>query len=468
MYNILWLLGFLLFVHSSVAVDELNSLLSREMYKYEQNEVDLAHSVVRLFNKHTNGYSVGFFISPTRVAALFHGVCCFNSPISETLSITQDGKSIAVDKVVYADAYSDLVVVEVSGFVSKDFLKLSEKDDLQIKDEVRTFGYVANYPNVVRFKGKVVEKGSHFFKSALSFYELSGGSGTPVFGKDDTVKGIIFTTSANVALVIPVRKLREIMKEKETCMVWKSCQSAAMNTLVSRIEQQDAHAQYILGLLLKKGLGPYLVDYIDRYKVDISLDGVLLWYLAAEAGHKEAMFNFGSILIRFNNKKDINGGIQFIRKAAEAGDISANHSMAVLFRHFLSKLEGALDMKDVLNVDDILGVGDALGIKDALNREDILDMEGALSGGDTLDIWDVLGMLDALDKEEHYLTIAASQGHVFAEVDLCKFYHKKYRESKTDKERKFYKEEALSWCRTAAWEHGHPEAARMMLRILSE
>ena len=452
MRNVLWLLGFSLFTNYSVAVNQLHSLLNREMYKYEQSEAHLARSVVRIFNKHTGRYGVGVFINPTRVATNFHVVCCFGSPINETLFIKKEGKSIGVDKIVGIDPYSDLAVMEVSGFSSEDFIPLSEENDLQVKDEIRTFGYIADYPDVLRFKGKKVETGSHFYKGALSFYELPGMSGAPVLKKgDNTLKGIVFTSSVNIASIVPVRKLKDLMNKEEICSDWKLCQSSAMNALLARIEKSDEHAEYILGLLLKIGLGPYLKDYVDQDKVDVSSDMWFLWYLAAEKNHKEAKLNMGMMMTSLKNKKDIHKGIQYIQEAAEAGDISANYVMSVMFRHFLNKIE-----ENAFDIETALDIWKVLGIKVSLSMED------------TLDRWDALDIRSALSKQERYLIIAASQGHVFAEVDLGKFYYKKYKESNTDEERKFYKEEALSWCRKAARDHGHLEAARRMLRILSK
>ena len=415
--SFIWFLLFVYsaFAYSSVGPSELHVLLNKEIYKYEQAEAHIAYSVVSIFNKYTSGRGTAFFISPNRLVTNFHAVCCFLGPVNETLFIsTLDQKEVAVSNIVYLDPYSDLAVLEVSGFSSEYFLKRDEGHPVQKEEDLRVFGYIADYPELIRLKGKMVGEGNYFDTSTFSFYELDGMSGAPVFREEgNKVRGVIFTSSYNVGLITPVSKINKLMTNEKVCEDGKLCQLAAVNTLFTKAQQSDPHAQFILGVLLNKGFGPYLAHYVEELGQDIELNKFLWWYLSSESEHVEAMLNFGLSLIQRKNQDDIEEGIRQIRKAAEKDNIPANYVAGMLLQTVLSDEE------------------------------------------------------DALNKSENHLVMAASQGHVLAQFNSGKFYRKKYEESGTDEEGELYKEKALFWYRKAARENNYLPAAKEILEIMS-
>ncbi len=409
---------FLLFTHaffaySSVESGELHSVLSKEIYKYQKEEAHLAYSVASIFNKHTSATGTAFFINSNRLVTNFHAVCCFREPVNETLFIsTFNQQQVAVSNIVYLDPYNDLAVLELDDFSSEYSLTLDEADFFQEEEKIRTFGYVADYPDLTRLKGAMIEKGDYFNTGMLNFYEIDGMSGAPVLREEeDLVTGVVFISSYNVGLITPVSKVNELIATGKVCKEEESCQFTAVNSLFTKANQSDPHAQFILGNLLNRGLGPYLAYYVEELGRDIQLNKFLWWYLASESGHIEALLNFGLSLIERRNQRDIKEGIQNIRIAAEKGNVPANYVTGMLLQTVLS------------------------------------DEENALS------------------KSESHLVMAASKGHVLAQFDLGKFYRKKYEESDTDEKKALYKERALFWHGKAARENNYFPAAKEILEI---
>ena len=273
---------------------------------------------------------------------------------------------------------------------------------------------MADYPDMTRLEGAIVEKGNYFDTGIVNFYEINGMSGAPVLRKgEDIVTGVIFTSSYNVGLITPVSRINELITSGEACKDEELCQLAAVNELFTKANQSDPHAQFVLGTLLNKGFGPYLAYYVEELGQDIGINKFLWWYLASESEHVEAMLNVGLVLIQRENQEDIEEGIQSIRKAAEKGNIPGSYIMGILLQTVLSHEE------------------------------------------------------DALNRSENHLIMAASLGHVLGQFELGKFYHKKYEESDADEEREFYKEKALFWHRKAARENGYSPSAGEILKIIT-
>ena len=415
--SFIWFLLFVYssFVYSSATQSDLHIALSKEIYQSKQEEAHLAYSVVRIFNKHTSANGTAFFISPDRVVTNFHAVCCFRGPVNENLFISVSHQPpVAVSNIVYLDPYNDLAVLKLDDFSSEYFLTLDKTDIIKEKEEIRAFGYVADYPDIIRLKGAMVEKGNYFDTGIVNFYAVDGMSGAPVLREGtDMVTGVISTSSYNVSLIVPVSRVNKLITGGEVCKDEELCQLAVVNELLTKANQSDPHAQFVLGGLLNKGFGSYLAYYAEELGQDIGINKFLWWYLASESEHVEALLNFGLVLIQRENQGDIEEGIQNIRKAAEKGNIPGNYIMGMLLQTVLSYEE------------------------------------------------------DALNRSENHLIRAASVGHILAQFDLGKFYHKKYEESDTDEERGFYKEKALFWHGKAARENGYLPSAGEILKIIS-
>lgn len=409
---------FLLFLYSSdVASSEINieAVLKKKIYKHKQNEIHLVRSVARIFNKHTAARGTAFFVKHNqklRLVTNFHIVCCFRGPVGEALFIsTSDQNTTPISNIVHLDPYNDLAVLEVEGVFSDYFLELNGDRFLQKEDKVRVFGYISDYSDVIRLKGKVIENGPYFDTGVLNFYQLSGMSGSPVFREgDDFVGGIIIESADNVGLITPVSKINKLMTKEKACVDGESCQFIAVSSLLARANHGDPHAQFVLGILLNKGFGSYLAYYVEELGQDIGLNRLLWWFLSADFKHTQAMLNFGVLLVG-DNERDTEAGLQWVLKAAKKNDIPANYVVGSLFL--------------------------------------LSDEENASS------------------KAEEHLTVAAFSGHVLAQAKLGKFYRKKYEESNNEDEKKNYKEKSLFWNRKAAKENHYPPAAREILEILA-
>ena len=400
--------GFWFFISPSFAVDEdvdLHSLFRKEAYRPKNSESHIARAVVSVFNEASSGKGTAFFISPNQLVTNFHVICCSDAPVSEFLFIFTDRdtkQKRAISKVIYADAYNDLVVLEIDDFSVEHFLELDEADDIQVGDRVRGFGYIADYPNIVRLEGNIVSVENTVYGSIFNVYQLSGVSGAPILGEEDNkVKAVVFGASTNLGLLISAREIQELMK-REPCTDSRLCQDSSLRTLFDLADGGDAHAQYTLGALQFR-LASLLPRSFDEE------DTVMWWYLAAEQGHKVAMNNVGAFL----SALDIADGLEWIRRAAEEGDIPAIHSMGLHYWFNLKQGE------------------------------------------------------NSFKQAEHYLKNAASQGYVSAQLDLCQFYYEYAKAADRDKKKEEYQEKALKWCRNAAREYSHPGAVGMMLEILT-
>ena len=376
-------------------------IINRDIYKYKENEKHLAHSVVSVFNKEVNGYGTGFFISPHWLATDFHVVCCFETPVDQTLFITTiEGQTIAIDNIIYANAFDDLAILEVRTFTSKYFLELNKNTDIQTDDKIRVLGYTKDHSNLIRLTGKIDQQESDLYNSiytgSVNFYKLKGTSGAPVFHENnDKVIGIVSNSSSSIVNIIPDWQLNTAIKAKKYCQEWQSCQLNTLKTLIALAEKEgNAQAQYILGLLSSSsGFG---------------LNELIWWYSAAQSGHKFAMLNVGIALVNNGiakeNEQDLAAGMEWLKKAVEKGVISASFLLADITLHILGKEE----------------------------------------------------------KVEEYLFYAASRGHTTAQLDLGDFYLEQYKKIGSMDEKKKYKDLIFKWYNQAD-KNGHPEAAGRML-----
>ena len=203
-------------------------------------------------------------------------------------------------------------------------------------------------------------------------------SGAPfLYEKNNTVVGMLFAVSSNIASIKPVWEMNEVIAKQKFCLDLQSCQSTAIDRLITQAEGENPQAQYMLGLLYIK-LGAYLIITEEKF----GLEHLLWWSRAAEAGYTEAMVNFGAILMSIGNRKNIKEGFQLIQKASEKGNIVASYLLGELFTGMFSQKE------------------------------------------------------NALSKSEKYFTLAASRGHIWAQLRLGQFYQRRYEESSTDEEKK--------------------------------
>lgn len=424
----------LLFVNISVAekMEQIHSILSRDVYNPIEGELPIIQAVVPIVNQSTNNRGTAFFISPNRLITSFHGICCFKGPINETLYIiTKEKGKVEIDKLIYASSYQDWVLLEINDFSAEHFLNLSVKDNIEIQNDIHSFGYkyYNNNLNVIRLKGKIIDKTGDLYGGTFNFYQLYGFSGAPIiYGDNNEVVGIISMAVTNIAYIMPVSKITEIIHVSNPCSDSTSCQANALRFLVDRAESDDAQAQFILSTFLYKNREHNMnFEYFLEQSILDEPYYLSLLYRSSQIGYSHSMVEWGRILMLTGNSKDYISAGNYFLEASKQDNILA---------HFF---RGAWLLEQ---------------------------MKNAISYSER-----IYFQTETINSFEQ----AASAGHVTSQLTLAQMYYNKYKEGKADKTEfstepgnRLYEEIAMEWLRRAENENNHPEAMQQMWKILME
>ncbi len=424
----------LLFVNTSLAVNEnegLEHILSLDVYNPSEDEFSVTQAIVPIFNKSTASRGTAFFISPDRLVTNFHAVCCFRGPVNENLYITtKEGEKVKIDKLIYTSAYHDFAVLKINGFSSDHFLNLAEENNIEIHDDIQSFGYVAKSQDIVRLKGKIVDKDGDLYGGTFNFYRLYGFSGSPImYGNNNEVAGIIFLGVHNIGYIIPAGKITEMMGLNRPCSDPTSCQANALHFLVNQAKSEDAQAQFILSSLLYSDSSPSKnFDYFLEKDILDKLSQLVFLYSSAEAGYSHSMVEWGRILMNTNNRSDyISAGNYFLQASKQ------NNILAHFFR-------GGWLLNEI-------------------------EMQDSTLDDESIDFHRTEAMINSFKK-------SASVGHLMSQWMLGRIYYDEYKASQTNTDDETaterYKQQALKWLRMAGNENHHSSAVRLMLEILIE
>ena len=275
-----------------------------------------------------NGSGTGFFTGPKRFVTNFHVISGLLDKSSlEDISLSQEGNSrkLKIKRIIALSAFYDLATLETEQEVS-DYLSLSGEAVPQQEENLYVIGYPKGSFKIMKKTSSSFYQDSQSYTINIGYFEIHGGSGSPVLNEQSQVSGVFYQGSENFPQAVKINHLRNLLEQK-TGLVCdnldpKSCIKSEIENLKKLAKQGYASAQFKLARMYDNG---------DR--VTKNLSKAVYWFeKAALQGDTSAqfmlaeMYNFGEGVT-----KNPSIAAYWFEKAALQGHASSQRMLAEMY-----------------------------------------------------------------------------------------------------------------------------------------
>ena len=273
-------------------------------------------------NKYKEGKGSGFFVKPRHLVTSFSVVDTLYRLDTLNITLSQNGQlsDIKVNKIVFASATMDIVILETD----KDapfYLNLRQESTLSEHENLFVLGYSQRNACFIKKAGPFKHSLLGWMGFSVKLQDMRGVSGGPVVDSKGYVSGVFHTVFGNLVSSTKLDKLKQVLlgKQAVSCKSITShsvCLDKAVSHTEEKANEGDILAQYRLGY-----------RYSTKYRIlDQAFEKAKFWFTkSAEQGSVEAQYMVGARHITSLE------GLEWVTKSAEQGYAPSQYFLGQIY-----------------------------------------------------------------------------------------------------------------------------------------